>query len=76
MNASDPGMQLEPGEPNDPLHDDALRKALAQAPDRTTLPDWRVRQAILDHAHDAISASEELLAASRERAAWWRLARW
>ncbi len=63
---------LAPGEPNEPLHDEAVRKALAQAPDRAVLPDWRTRQAILDHAHDAISASEELLAASRERAPWWR----
>ena len=76
MSDVDKGMVLEPGEPNEPLHDDALRKALAQAPDRGTLPDWRVRQAILDHAHDAISASEELLTASRERAPWWRLAWW
>lgn len=76
MNGIDQGTLLEPGEPNEPLHDDALRKALAQAPDRATIPDWRVRQAILDHAHDAISASEELLTASREPAPWWRLAWW
>ncbi|MGR4869052.1 hypothetical protein ACIPRI_09330 [Variovorax sp. LARHSF232] len=67
---------LAPGEPDEPLHDEAMRKALAQAPDRAVLPDWRVRQAILDHAHDAVSASEELLAASRERAPWWRPAWW
>lgn len=76
MNGIDQGTLLEPGEPNEPLHDDALRKALAQAPDRATIPDWRVRQTILDHAHDAISASEELLTASREPAPWWRLAWW
>ena len=70
------GQALEPGEPDEPLHDDALNKALAQAPDRTSQPDWRIRQAILDQAHDSISASEELLAASRERAPWWRLAWW
>ena len=76
MSTVDPGLQLEPGESNDPLHDEALRKALAQAPDRTALPDWRVRQAILDHAHGATSAAEELLAASRERTPWWSLAWW
>jgi len=76
MNPIDDANTLEPGEPNEPLHDEGLRKALAQAPDRSQIPDWRVRQAILDQAHDAISASEELLAASREGAPWWRLAWW
>lgn len=75
-NSTDHDLPLEPGEPNEPLFDEALRKALAQAPDRSTLPDWRVRQAIIDHAHDAISASEELLTASRESTPWWRLAWW
>ena len=67
---------LAPDEPDEPLHDEAVRKALAHAPDRAVLPDWRIRQAILAHAHDAVSASEELLAASREREPWWRLAWW
>jgi hypothetical protein len=69
-------VDLTPDESDEPLHDEAVRKALSHAPDRATLPDWRIRQAILDHAHDAVSASEELLAASREREPWWRLAWW
>ncbi|SFM73480.1 hypothetical protein [Variovorax sp. OV329] len=76
MNTTDDGMILEPGEPDEPISNDALRKALAQAPDRTTLPDWRIRQAILEHARDAISASEELLSASRESTPWWRFGWW
>ena len=67
---------VPPGAPDVPLQDEALHKALAQAPDRALLPDWRIRQAILEHAHDAVSASEELLAASRAPASWWSLAWW
>ena len=67
---------VPPGAPDEPLQDEALHKALAQAPDRALLPDWRIRQAILEHAHDAVSASEELLAASRAPASWWSLAWW
>jgi hypothetical protein len=36
------------------LRDEALRRALLHAPDHTVTPNWRLRKAILDHAHEAV----------------------
>ncbi|MDM0114927.1 hypothetical protein QTI66_22450 [Variovorax sp. J22R133] len=61
---------------SDELRDPALRKALENAPDDNALPDWRLRQAILQQAHDAVAASEELLVADRQGSSWWSLDFW
>jgi len=60
----------------DNLTDDALRQVLARAPDRGALPDWQLRQTILQHAHDAVADQEALLHALREPTPWWRLDSW
>ena len=66
---------LVQGGPDD-LTDSALRQVLARAPDRSELPDWQLRQTILQRAHEAVAEQAELLAASREPAPWWHLSSW
>lgn len=59
----------------DDLRDERLRRALAYAPDQNAVPDWRLRQAILRKAHDAVGATDpDTDSAELERAArpWWR----
>ncbi|MDR6538781.1 hypothetical protein [Variovorax soli] len=58
-------------EDNGDLRDEALHRALLNAPDHTAVPNWRLRKAILDHAHEAV---EPFAAAVPEAAAhpWWR----
>lgn len=54
------------------LRDEALHRALLNAPDHTAAPNWRLRKAILDHAHDAVTpfaAAAEPEAAARP---WWQ----
>ncbi|NDZ12869.1 hypothetical protein C7T35_30280 [Variovorax sp. WS11] len=56
------------------LRDEALHRALLNAPDHTAAPNWRLRKAILDHAHDAVTpfaAAAQPEAAERPR--WQRL---
>ena len=55
------------------LHDERLRRALAHAPDHTAAPNWRVRKAILDHAHEAVDPSLASAPAVPERSWWQRL---
>lgn len=58
---------------NGDLRDEALRRALLNAPDHTATPNWRLRKAILDHAHEAVTpfaaAAEPEEAAARP---WWQ----
>jgi len=78
VSTNDPGLNPAADGGNlDPDHfDPRLKRALGQAPDRAELPDWRVRRAILDQAHEAVSASEALLAASQKRTGWDALRSW
>jgi len=66
---------LVQGGPDD-LTDNALRQVLLRAPDRGALPDWQLRQTILQRAHDAVAEQAELLLAAREPAPWWHLDSW
>jgi hypothetical protein len=57
---------------NGELRDEALHRALLNAPDHTSAPNWRLRKAILDRAHDAVmpfSASPEPETTERP---WWQ----
>ncbi|VTU40568.1 hypothetical protein H4CHR_05289 [Variovorax sp. PBS-H4] len=57
----------------DDLSDEALRRALLHAPDHTAVPNWRLRKAILDHAHEAVMPFEPAEAAEPVRPWWKRL---
>lgn len=53
------------------LRDEALRRALLHAPDHTVAPNWRLRKAILDHAHEAVMPFAAPEAPEPVRP-WWR----
>jgi hypothetical protein len=55
---------------NDDLQDDALRRALAHAPDHAAAPHWRLRKAILERAHDAVAPASA--AQEPEALPWWK----
>ncbi|RST51429.1 hypothetical protein [Variovorax sp. MHTC-1] len=55
---------------NDDLQDDALRRALAHAPDHAATPHWRLRKAILERAHDAVGPASA--AQEPEALPWWK----
>lgn len=56
----------------DDLQDDGLRRALAHAPDHTSAPHWRLRKAILEHAHDAVAPASVKRAREPEALPWWK----
>jgi hypothetical protein len=56
----------------DDLQDDGLRRALAHAPDHTAAPHWRLRKAILEHAHDAVAPASVKRAREPEALPWWK----
>ncbi len=53
------------------LRDETLRRALAHAPDQASVPDWRLRKAILKMAHEAAGAVEPADQQAKTRP-WWR----
>ncbi|VTU35636.1 hypothetical protein [Variovorax sp. RA8] len=55
------------------LRDEALRRALLHAPDHTVAPNWRLRKAILDHAHEAVMPFAAPGAPEPARPWWQRL---
>jgi hypothetical protein len=55
------------------LRDEALRRALLHAPDHTVTPNWRLRKAILDHAHEAVMPVAAHEAPEPVRPWWQRL---
>lgn len=55
------------------LRDEALRRALLHAPDHTVAPNWRLRKAILDHAHEAVMPFAASEAPESVRPWWQRL---
>jgi len=55
---------------NGDLRDEALHRALLNAPDHTAAPNWRLRKAILDHAHEAVTPFAA--AAEPEARPWWQ----
>ncbi|MGK6305678.1 hypothetical protein [Variovorax sp. DT-64] len=55
------------------LRDEALRRALLHAPDHTVTPNWRLRKAILDHAHEAVMPFAAPEAPEPVRPWWQRL---
>jgi len=57
---------------DDDLHDDALRRALAHAPDHTAVPNWRLRKSILQSAHDAVGISIAPWVPEPDPRAWWQ----
>lgn len=54
------------------LQDDALRRALAHAPDHTAVPHWRLRKAILERAHDAVAPFPATRMQEPETRPWWQ----
>ncbi|MBT2301568.1 hypothetical protein J7E70_13965 [Variovorax paradoxus] len=54
------------------LQDDALRRALAHAPDHTAAPHWRLRKAILERAHDAVAPFPATRMQEPETRPWWQ----
>ncbi|WP_436293765.1 MULTISPECIES: hypothetical protein [unclassified Variovorax] len=54
------------------LQDDALRRALAHAPDHTSVPHWRLRKAILERAHDAVAPASITHAREPQARPWWQ----
>lgn len=52
------------------LQDDALRRALAHAPDHTAVPHWRLRKAILERGHDAVAPFPAMQ--EPETRPWWQ----
>jgi hypothetical protein len=56
----------------DDLQDDALRRALAHAPDHTATPHWRLRKAILERAHDAVAPFPAARMQEPETRPWWQ----
>lgn len=63
-------------DPSDDLHDAALWRALAHAPDQAAIPDWRLRKAILKKAHEAAGVLEPGSPEVRRRSWWWRVGFW
>ncbi|KWT72294.1 MULTISPECIES: hypothetical protein [unclassified Variovorax] len=61
------------GHRSDDLRDEALQRALVHAPDHTVAPNWRLRKAILDHAHDAVMPLAAREAPEPMRPWWQRL---
>lgn len=58
-------------EPED-FHDAALRRALGHAPDHAAAPDWRLRKAILQQAHEAVAPSSGSLLEESNGSPWWK----
>ncbi|RZL86106.1 MAG: hypothetical protein EOP82_31160 [Variovorax sp.] len=54
------------------LRDDVLRRALNHAPDMTAAPDWRLRKAILERAHDAVAPPDAAVSDIGDRPSWWQ----
>lgn len=54
------------------LQDDALRRALAHAPDHTAAPHWRLRKAILERAHDAVAPFPATRMPPPQTRPWWQ----
>ena len=54
------------------LQDDALRRALAHAPDHTAAPHWRLRKAILERAHDAVAPFPATRMQPPQTRPWWQ----
>ncbi|MBT2321811.1 hypothetical protein J7E62_05480 [Variovorax paradoxus] len=57
---------------DDDLQDDALRRALAHAPDHTAAPHWRLRKAILERAHDAVALGSLAQPSEPQARPWWQ----
>jgi hypothetical protein len=54
------------------LRDEALHRALLNAPDHTAAPNWRLRKAILDHAHDAVTPFAAAAEPEGPARTWWQ----
>ena len=57
---------------NGELRDEALHRALLNAPDHTAVPNWRLRKAILDHAHDAVTPFAAAAEPEGPARTWWQ----
>jgi hypothetical protein len=57
---------------NGELRDEALHRALLNAPDHTAVPNWRLRKAILDHAHDAVTPFAAAAEPEAPARTWWQ----
>ncbi|VWX57500.1 conserved hypothetical protein [Burkholderiales bacterium 8X] len=56
----------------DDLRDEHLRRALHNAPDHSLAPDWRLRKAILDKAHEAVGVVGDEIDLEPAKAPWWQ----